>query len=83
MQDGSPSSSPQTLPFSAPPYLLSIDDVAAQLSTDPESGLSDSEVKSRQLQYGPNAVIHLCTIVHQTDIYSCKEEEVLVGQRFY
>jgi len=56
MRNGSSSSPPQTLPFSVPPYLLPIEEVARQLDTDPESGLADDEVKTRQQQYGPNAV---------------------------
>ena len=56
MRNGSSRSPPQTLPFSVPPYLLSIEDGARQLDTDPESGLPDSECHSRQQQYGPNAV---------------------------
>jgi hypothetical protein len=56
MRNGSSSSPPQTLPFSISPYLLSTDDVAAQIDTDPESGLSQNQVKFRQEQYGPNAV---------------------------
>jgi hypothetical protein len=47
----------QTLPFSVPPYLLPVEQVARQLATDPELGLSDNNVKDRQQQYGPNAVV--------------------------
>lgn len=56
MRNGSTHSPSQALPFSVAPYLLPIDDVAEQLGTDPESGLSDGEVINRQQQYGPNAV---------------------------
>jgi Cation transporter/ATPase, N-terminus len=56
MRNGSSDSSSQTLPFSVSPYLLSIDQVATQLSTDPDLGLHDDEVRKRQTQYGPNSV---------------------------
>jgi hypothetical protein len=59
MQNGSPSSSPQEIPFSIPPYLLSIEDVAQHLSSDLDNGLNESEIKERQAVYGPNAVISL------------------------
>jgi hypothetical protein len=56
MQNGSSHSPPQTLPFSVPPYLLSIDDVAQQLGSDTDRGLPDAVVGNLQTQYGPNAV---------------------------
>ena len=57
MRNGSSHSPPQTLPFSVPPYLLSIEEVARLLNTDPDSGLPDSECHTRHQQYGPNAVL--------------------------
>ena len=64
MRNGSSSSPPQTLPFSSPPYLLPIEDVARQLDTDPDSGLSNNQVKFRQQQFGPNAVPRLIRELH-------------------
>lgn len=60
MRNDSPRAPPQALPFlERPPYLLSIDDVARILATDPESGLDDAQVKDRQHTYGPNAVLRV------------------------
>jgi Ca2+-transporting ATPase len=36
------------------PYALSVADVAARLETDPQTGLSQSEVRERLATYGPN-----------------------------
>jgi hypothetical protein len=72
MQNGPSHSSPQTLPFSIPPYLLSVDDVARILVTDLETGLSTADIPARQTQYGQNAVIpHLFRLAND----SWKEEE--------
>jgi hypothetical protein len=56
MQNDSSHSPPQTLPFSVPPYILSIDDVARHIGSDVDRGLTVQEVTTRQAQYGPNAV---------------------------
>ena len=57
MKDGSSRSSPEEVPFPRkPPYLLSVEQVAAQLGVDAESGLGERIVKERQQKYGPNAV---------------------------
>ena len=57
MQDGLSRSSPEEIPFpDTPPYLLSVEQVAAQLGVDAESGLDERIVKDRQQKYGPNAV---------------------------
>lgn len=38
----------------APAYLLAAEEVALQLATDPENGLSEDEAKSRLTKYGLN-----------------------------
>jgi len=58
MHNGSSRSPPQAIAFSVPPYLLSIEDIALQLGTDVDSGLTESEIAQRQSTYGPNAVLH-------------------------
>ncbi|CAK7205570.1 potassium/sodium eff [Sporothrix eucalyptigena] len=40
--------------FTAHPFLLSIQDVAKQLETDTDKGLTTAQVQQRQSQYGPN-----------------------------
>lgn len=40
--------------LSRPPHFLSSDEVALQLQTDPENGLSAEEAKSRLAIFGPN-----------------------------
>jgi hypothetical protein len=57
MHNGSSRSPPQAIAFSVPPYLLSIEDIALQLGTDVDSGLTESEIAQRQSTYGPNAVL--------------------------
>lgn len=68
MRNGSSSSPPQALPFSRPPYLLSVEEVADVLGTNTDSGLDDAEVANRQSQYGPNAVLALFLWTHLTSI---------------
>lgn len=59
MRNGGSHSSSQTFPFSKQPYLLPIEQAIEQLATNSEFGLSDTEVITRQQQYGPNAVLSL------------------------
>jgi len=48
---------PVPLQLSNPPHLLSADEVALQLQTDPDNGLSDEAAKSRLTQFGLNELL--------------------------
>lgn len=48
---------PVPLELSNPPHLLSADEVAQQLQTDPDNGLSDEEAKSRLTKFGLNELL--------------------------
>ncbi|KAF8429556.1 sodium transport ATPase [Tirmania nivea] len=45
------------LELSNPPHLLPADEVARQLQTDPDNGLSDEEAKSRLTKFGLNELL--------------------------
>ena len=62
MHNGSSRSPPKEIPFSVPPYLLSIEEVAEQIGSDVDNGLGENEVRERQAAYGPNAVLSVPSV---------------------
>ncbi|HEX6994482.1 MAG TPA: cation-translocating P-type ATPase [Gammaproteobacteria bacterium] len=50
-------SEPAAPPARKPPYLRDVDDVLAELGTDPETGLDDDEARARRARFGPNRLI--------------------------
>ena len=48
---------PVPLELSNSPHLLSADEVAQQLQTDPDNGLSDEEAQSRLTKFGLNELL--------------------------